>query len=81
MFQMVRPGSVSDASHLSYARFFFSFFFSALVLYKREKILTCCQMRNKPKFSKKCSFSCSALSFLAVSQQRMSILNGRPGFK
>lgn len=52
--------------------FFFFFFFSVLVLYKREKILTCCQMRNKPKFSKKCSFSCPgtswiALSFLAVS--------------
>lgn len=24
---MVRPGSVSDASHLSYAKFFFFFFF------------------------------------------------------
>lgn len=39
MFQMVRPGSVSDASHLSYARFFFFlFFFGPGSVQKRKDI-------------------------------------------
>jgi hypothetical protein len=56
VFQMVRPGSVSDASHLSYASNFFFSFFSVLVLYKREKILTCCQWETNQNFRKSVPF-------------------------
>ena len=59
VFQMVRPGSVSGASHLLMPIFFFLFFFGPGSVQKRKDI-NLLPMRNKPKFSKKkCSFSCS----------------------
>lgn len=60
MFQMVRPGSVSGASHLLMPNFFFSFFFGPGSVQKRKDI-NLLPMRNKPKFSKKKSVPFPAL--------------------
>ena len=68
MFQMVRLGSVSGASHLSYAKFFFSFFFGPGSVQKRKDI-NLLPMRNKPKFSKKKNFQSSRLVEIEIFSQ------------